>query len=320
MVKVSVIIPCYNAGGYIGRCLDSMQAQTFTEFEVICVDDCSTDNTEEVIKSYVNKSARIAYLRNEHNSGPAKSRINGISVAKGEFVAFCDSDDWFNSDSLKTMYETAITYKSDIVCFGNKIVFDKGRTIEHPVTEKTIQLRSKEAVMLNLDALWSMMVKKSLVERFPMPDIRNGEDMAVIPLYFAYSRNVSVIPALLYNYYVRSNSLSSKANLGILKSFEISFLHTKGAFPKDLNKELEYIGIRNYLYGSLLTLFKCGYDKKTACRIIDNYDGWFKNWRMNPYRNTLPLFKRIYVQMASKKLYGAMWVLSKLHSMIVKYS
>ncbi|MFD1772532.1 glycosyltransferase family 2 protein [Paenibacillus rhizophilus] len=93
---VSIIMPAYNCGDYIGITIDSVIAQTYKYWEIIVVDDCSTDNTEEVVKEYMSKDPRIKYHKLEKNSGAAVARNKAIDLAAGKYMAFLDSDDvWF---------------------------------------------------------------------------------------------------------------------------------------------------------------------------------------------------------------------------------
>jgi len=98
---VSIITPTYNCDRFIAETIRSVQAQTYTEWEMIIVDDCSTDNTQQVLKPFLETDCRIHYLRNEENSGAAISRNRALSKAKGKWIAFVDSDDLWLPDKLE---------------------------------------------------------------------------------------------------------------------------------------------------------------------------------------------------------------------------
>ena len=97
---VSIIMPSYNTAKYIGESIESVQRQTYQNWELIIVDDCSTDNTDEVVKSYLSDE-RINYFKNEKNSGAAVSRNRALREAKGKWIAFLDSDDLWMPEKLK---------------------------------------------------------------------------------------------------------------------------------------------------------------------------------------------------------------------------
>lgn len=110
---VSVIIPAYNTELYIRRAIDSALSQTLTELEVIVVDDCSTDNTVEIVKSYTDE--RVKLLQNAHNSGAAFARNRALEVARGQWIAILDSDDWYAPDRLAKLVALAKANNADLI-------------------------------------------------------------------------------------------------------------------------------------------------------------------------------------------------------------
>lgn len=113
---VSVVIPMYNAERYIGECLDSLLNQTFKNFEVIIVNDCSSDNSCAVVESYVKSfGGRLRILGNKQNSGAAASRNNGLMISRGEYIFFMDSDDLLMLDGLERMHKTAEEFDADAI-------------------------------------------------------------------------------------------------------------------------------------------------------------------------------------------------------------
>ncbi len=117
MVKVSVVVPVYQVEKYLPRCLDSVLGQTFTDFEVICVNDGSPDACGEILAAYARKDSRIRVVTQE-NQGLSMARNNGVNVASGEYVLFLDSDDCIHPQLLEITYTLAKTHTADIVCFG----------------------------------------------------------------------------------------------------------------------------------------------------------------------------------------------------------
>lgn len=115
-IRISIIIPVYNAENYIGCCLDSIINQTFQEIEIICVDDGSTDNSLSIIKEYSNKDKRIKVLHQE-NKGASIARNNGINNSNGKYIIFVDSDDWLNEKALEKLFNHAEKTKSEMVIF-----------------------------------------------------------------------------------------------------------------------------------------------------------------------------------------------------------
>lgn len=112
MIKLSIIVPCYNTSKYINKCLDSLINQTLKNIEIILINDGSTDDTDKIIKSY--KDKRIVYI-NKNNEGIGKTRNLGIELAKGEYLSFIDSDDYVSLDFCEKMYNKAERDNCDIV-------------------------------------------------------------------------------------------------------------------------------------------------------------------------------------------------------------
>lgn len=124
MVDISVIIPVYNTEQYLEDCLMSVLNQTYSNIEIICVEDCSTDSSAEVLERVKNKDERINVLYNKVNSGLAKTRNVGAKVAKGEYIFFLDSDDMLENFALEKLYIYSKKYELDILYFNTKHVLE----------------------------------------------------------------------------------------------------------------------------------------------------------------------------------------------------
>ena len=114
MPKVSVIIPVYNTENYLRRCLDSVCSQTLSDIEIICINDCSTDNSFEILKEYSSKDRRIKLIDFKENKGAAVARNTGIDEAQGEYIGFVDSDDFIDLDFYEKLYKKAAEANADI--------------------------------------------------------------------------------------------------------------------------------------------------------------------------------------------------------------
>ena len=114
--KVSVVIPVYNVGKQLEKCLDSVVAQTFPDIEIIVVNDGSTDNSPEIIARYADKDSRIVVI-DKSNEGLAYARKSGIEAAQGEYIQHLDGDDFLEPDAIELLYNKAIEEKADMVVF-----------------------------------------------------------------------------------------------------------------------------------------------------------------------------------------------------------
>ena len=127
-VKISVVLPVYNVANYLRKCLDSLVNQTFKDFEVICVDDGSTDKSTKILEEYQKKDNRIKILQ-QQRGGAGAARNLGLGHAQGKYVQFLDSDDYFESNLLEEMYTRAEKYDADLVVCSSKKVDDEGNII-----------------------------------------------------------------------------------------------------------------------------------------------------------------------------------------------
>ena len=124
MPKISVITAAYNAEKYLPQSLDSIVNQTLRDIEIICVEDCSSDNTLSILQEYAAKDDRIVILQQSQNGGCGKAWNCALDVAKGDYVMFVDADDYLSPDTLNIMYDTAMFNNADLVVMQNNIIDD----------------------------------------------------------------------------------------------------------------------------------------------------------------------------------------------------
>ena len=120
MVNISIIMPVFNTGEYLKESIGSILWQSYTEFELICVNDASSDNSLDILREFRQQDDRIVIIHHEVNCGAAISRNDGLKIAKGEYVIFLDSDDYFYQDMLEVSYRHAIENDADVVIFGSE--------------------------------------------------------------------------------------------------------------------------------------------------------------------------------------------------------
>ena len=150
---VSVIIPMYNAEKYIGECLDSVLAQTFKNFEVIVVDDCSTDSSPMIVESYKEKfGGRLTFVKRKKNfGGAAMSRNMGINLACGEYIQLLDNDDFLTKTALEELYTLAKDYDADVVYTASRYSYNNGQIrfdkSESFTDKPTLEIDASESLM-----------------------------------------------------------------------------------------------------------------------------------------------------------------------------
>jgi glycosyltransferase involved in cell wall biosynthesis len=250
-IKVSVIVPIYNVEQYIERCLESLAAQTFSDYEVIMVNDGTKDKSGEIAKSYVYKFVNFVYLEKE-NGGLGSARNFGILHAKGKYIAFVDSDDWVNKDYINKLYTACKTYDSDISMCSALRVWDDGKKKRFNVGfNQNELLTDKYKVMIkSSNVAWNKMYRIELFNDIKFPeDKMTYEDYACIPRLFNKSKRISFIYDDLYYYFWRQTSItnSEKIDRNILKAHMI----LENSELSECSEILETYFIRNIL-GSLI--------------------------------------------------------------------
>lgn len=319
-MKISVIVPCYNAASYIEKAIRSFANQTFHDFEVIFVDDVSTDNTVEVVHALIEKyKIRGWLLKNEKNTGPSLARRLGISNSRAEYCAFCDSDDWYDKTYLSEMYNATLSGEIDIVFCNYRLVYSDGKTIDKDMLGDVSVYSDKKSVMtVGVDGFCGGLFRRELFDNMTFPEIRNGEDMALIPVLIGKAKKYGFVKKPIYNYYQRVGSLSITSSDKVIQSLQDSFEYTRKSLDREkYAKEIEYIGVRNVLYGAILALFKSRYSRTAFFDILRGFEIYYPNWYMNLYLKRLPIYKRIFLFCVKRKWILFLALIARIHTKIV---
>lgn len=187
---ISIILSAYNAEQTITRAIDSIINQTYKDWELIIVNDCSTDNTESIIKSYDDK--RIIYIKHEINKGAGCSRGTGIEKATGEYVAFLDSDDYYAEDCIEQLVKATNNGEYDIISPGYIAVYKDKEQINKPQPKILFNNLYEPAKELTLRFLSTQLVRRSLFNTVKYSNRRFVEDSPTLIqlLYVAKSRRI----------------------------------------------------------------------------------------------------------------------------------
>lgn len=265
-VDISIIVPFYNVEKYIERCLDSIVHQTFYNFEVILIDDGSTDGSSNIARRFERK-CRNFYIYGQDNLGVAQARNLGLRKAKGEFIAFVDADDYIDKDYLLRLYTHAIHTKSDIVCCNfwwvhGKIKFKNYINYKHGIYDSLEAMDMLIGDTFMQSYLWNKLWRKEL---FKSPDITFRdmyfEDIATCPKLFYKAEKVTVISDVLYYYTQRKDSIlhqySLQTQADYLKAFVLinNFIYTY-SLGETLGRAYTFLSykVRLVMLSSLLML------------------------------------------------------------------
>ncbi|MBD5391690.1 glycosyltransferase family 2 protein [bacterium] len=207
MPKISIVVPVYNVGPYLSRCLDSLIWQSLKDIEIICVDDASTDDSLEILRGYAEKDKRIQVIPLVKNSGVATARNTGIDAASGEYIGFVDSDDCVDLDFYEQLYATATANGADMVRGSVRMVKYNGSSKIDSQELKDIQANGKWYFGWQW---WAAIYSRRMIVdnniRFPV-DVISGQDTVFLVACLKHSNDVALCWDTHYNYIRRADSL-----------------------------------------------------------------------------------------------------------------
>ena len=237
MPKISVIVPVYNSEQHLPRCIDSILGQTFTDFELLLIDDGSKDNSDRICDEYAVKDSRVRVFHKE-NGGVSSARNLGLDNAQGEWIIFIDSDDWISESMLHDMHEKATSEKSDIVYCDLKTVFNEHTEVLHIAKYDSIKVNMlNNFIKSTFGTVVGMLAKRRLYEsnqvRFPI-GVKFCEDFYVAVRLMLFSEKICYIPTAYYCYN-RQNEESASYSFSQAHSDSVQwvFMDTIDLFQKE---------------------------------------------------------------------------------------
>lgn len=290
---VSVVVPAYNAGDRIGVCLQALMNQTYRHLEIVVVDDGSTDNTCDVLEELARQDERIKLLRNKVNSGVSVSRNRGISDSTGEYILFCDSDDYYEIEAVEVLVSQASDGFDLVVADyylddGNQ---KKQRYVisgcpEHPSNQKALE-------SVNISCC-SKLFNRNLISETGMyfvPGVRVNEEVTFTIVALAKAKKIKALQAPLYNYYQRGESVSNSANLERIGDYTRAWSRVKdllGDFTNNPVLMSRFCG--SIVYDRTIDMCKAGASYWQILRSMQAFNANFPGWLYNKYlwRKGLP--------------------------------
>lgn len=236
---ISIITPVYNAEKHLSKMLDSVLAQTFSHWELILVNDGSTDATGGIISNYLQKDNRIRCF-NQSNVGPSTARNKGIAEAEGIYLSFIDADDWISPNYLEKLIEPMLKNETDLVCAGYYEVnqqFPEGLQLHDFKHKQYNQELNKEEFLSNLfngvtGVLWAKLFKKEIFTSNNIqlhPDLRLSEDLFAVLEYATHIKTAYIVPDAIYYY----NRLKEE---GLSGTFKLSNYYDLQIMQKEVKK------------------------------------------------------------------------------------
>ncbi len=205
---VSVITPTYNSAKYLGEAIASVQRQSYRHWEMIIVDDCSTDCTKEVVGRYMQTDSRIRYCRLERNAGAAAARTAAMELADGEYMAFLDSDDLWAADKLKLQIGFMKRHHVPFTCTSYEHMDEGGQPLNRVI--RAVPRTGYNRLLLDCPVGNStVMYHVKKMGKFQVPDIRKRNDDALWLQMLKKEKYIYGIQKVLARYRVRRHSLSN---------------------------------------------------------------------------------------------------------------
>lgn len=259
-IKVSIIMPVYNSELYLEDCVDSILAQDFDSYELLLIDDGSSDGSAEICDNYAKQDSRIKVFH-KTNGGICDSRNYGLERAQGEYIAFCDHDDFVEQGFLSENYQTAKQNNADIVKFGRKAmvingdkvqktdirVFKNRTYLKEDIKKEFLQMEFDGAMVCVWDGFFRNQFLKSNHILFDTYYKKGGEDIAFCNACFARAEVLVLRDKVYYDHYIRVGySTSTKADDGRLDRF--------ANLLENMNDSLEMLDIDMIDYPELYLL------------------------------------------------------------------
>ncbi len=314
MPKASVIVPVYNVEKYLEKCVKSILAQTERDFEVLLVDDGSTDGSGALCGALAEQDSRIRVIHQE-NRGLGGARNTGIRAAAGKWLLLVDSDDWIEPDILEKAMEAGERENADLVMFSMRSVNEVGEEL-HLFTENVpknvgLTLAEQKDILLTSPSACNKLYRKDLFLRTGLeyPPKVWYEDLRTTPKLMAKAGRMVFLDHVGYNYFQRTGSIMKSSDVSrngeILDVFDdvLPWFREQGLF-EPYREELEFLVLSNaYLQASVRVIKTVGKHPLLA-RFASYLEENFPNFRKNKYRNTLNRKQRLILRLLDRKMYA----------------
>lgn len=300
MKKISVITPMFNSFDLIKKNIGILEKMNSIEFELIIIDDCSTDNSYEKAINYERISnLDIKILRNEKNEGPGASRNRGIELATGDYITFIDSDDYI-SEEFESEIMSAMNLNIDCIIFDYILVNSKGMKIglgkSMDINLQRGFIDKNTAFVYTFGTTWGKLYKKDIIStnNIKFASLFRNEDMPFTKKAILFSNSIYYLKRELYMYSQSETSLMHTSKLNDERNCQKAFLFLRdslNSYEFNISEELEAIKLREVLNNSVKIMINNKHSKKQIKDYIDNnYDLSYKN---NKYYLKYPIHVKI---------------------------
>lgn len=326
-MKLSILVPVYNREETLRRCVESLLRQDLSDYEVILVDDGSTDGSRRILEEYRRREPERISLICQENQGVAAARNAGLSAARGEFVTWVDSDDWLEENCLGRLWDLRQSQNWDILLFDGWEELPEGSKRPYTAFEAAArpggdgELSSRE-YLLTRPCPWNKWVRRSLWENGPwggslrFPEGQIYEDLATLPLLVLRTGRIGWTGMPVYHYAQSPQSIMRQE--GYRNSLEDIFPaaeRLREALEQDYPEETEYLWWLHLLLLGGMRFFQCG-RRDLAARAGRQMEERFPGWRQNPYVVRMPGRIRRKTGWICRERWGRLWGMEAVRGLL----
>lgn len=318
MPKFSIITPQYNSFDLMTDYFKSLESQTFKDFEVIIVDDCSTDGSYQRLEDHIEKSRlNIKLFQSASNTGPGNARNIGLDNVSGEWITFIDCDDWVATTFLEEINNVIEKENVNSVIYDYYGWLDGKLSINRSMYIPVPGLKSVSECMVSVrNHTFGKFYKFADCKKLRYPKLRRCEDVAYVCQALAMCGNSFYLAKPLYYYRQRPTSLSNQSSMDE-KDMLLAFQILNTSLGDKYAEELKDKSVADILYGALLMMCKATKSNKEILAYIKEYEKRYPNWyssRLIPY---LSLPKRAFLLCVKLHFLLGMRAITKIHSYVI---
>lgn len=285
MNKVSIIVPIFNMEKYLNKCIDSISKQTYSNIEIILINDGSIDSSEKIALRWAKKDSRIIYVY-QNNMGSGIARNNGLSKATGKYIMFIDPDDWIEKNAIEQFVTQMEINNADLIiaCAWNEYFDKNGNLIEKKCDDfedeyindiKKIQNKYVTLFLENaINSPWNKMYKLDIIKQnnIEFPDMKRSQDIVFNYRYYDCIKSLQMYNKNLYHYRIENETYNKKVHIEYYKTVckiyeDINNLLKKWQVKLNEKEDNEFI---KYFYNLIIWQISIGKSSKVMHDIVNN--------------------------------------------------
>lgn len=314
--KISVIIPIYNVEKYLERCIESALNQTFKAYEIILVNDGSTDSSGKIAREYQQKNQEKVLLIEQKNKGLGGARNTGMQYSSGEYFFFLDSDDFIELNTLEVLYYKAIEEKADLVIFDGWFVGEDGQEdYLHGCLKKQKywDLKNNPELLFENPSTWNKLYHRNLFKQSNIifPEKVWFEDLRTTSKIYTVAKRIVYVPKPFYHYLQRQSSImhskDCKKYLQILEAVDdiIEYYKCKGIYPY-YEKAIEYLAVYNSFFFAGIKVNKIDWKSQVQSELMAYMKETFPEYKKNPYAKNFSIKMKMIQYLLESGKYGVL--------------